>query len=43
MNELWRDLYTWTPQHSSPQSVGALLSHRERIYRECIGLPVDVR
>jgi hypothetical protein len=43
MNELWRDLYTWTPQQSSPESVGALLSHRERIYREWIGLPVDVR
>jgi hypothetical protein len=43
MDELWRDLYTWTPQQSSPESVGALLSHRERIYREWIGLPVDVR
>jgi hypothetical protein len=43
MNELWRDLYTWTSQQSSPESVGALLSHRERIYREWIGLPVDVR
>jgi hypothetical protein len=43
MNELWRDLYTWTPQQSSRESVGALLTHRERIYREWIGLPVDVR
>jgi hypothetical protein len=42
MNELWRDLYTWTPQESPPASVGALLNHRERIYREWIGLPVDV-
>jgi hypothetical protein len=43
MDELWRDLYTWTSQQSSPESVGALLTHRERIYREWIGLPVDVR
>ena len=43
MNELWRDLYNWTPQQSSPESVGALLTHRERIYREWIGLPVEVR
>jgi hypothetical protein len=43
MNELWRDLYTWTPRQSSPESVGALLSHREHIYRGWIGLPVDVR
>ena len=43
MSELWRDLYTWTPQQSSSESVRALLSYRERIYREWIGLPVDVR
>jgi hypothetical protein len=43
MNELWRDLYSWTPRDSSPESVRTLLDHRDRIYREWIGLPIDVQ
>jgi glutathione S-transferase len=42
MKPMWRELYTWMPSMTSPDSVEALLSHRERIYRSWLPLPVDV-
>lgn len=43
MDELWRDLFTWTPSDTSPEAVEALLAHRDRIYRNWLELPVVVR
>jgi glutathione S-transferase len=42
MKPLWRDLYTWIPAVTPRHSVEALLSFRERIYRDCLTLPVDL-
>ena len=42
MKPLWRDLYTWTPSLTSRQGLEALLSFRERIYRDWLPLPVDL-
>ncbi len=42
MKPLWRDLYTWTPSQTSAASLDALLSFRERVYRDHLPLPVDV-
>jgi len=42
MKPLWRDLYTWTPAQTPRESLDALLSFRERIYREHLTLPVDL-
>jgi glutathione S-transferase len=42
MKPLWRDLYTWMPSVAPPSEVNALLSLRERIYRNCLPLPIDV-
>jgi hypothetical protein len=39
---LWRDLYTWMPSVTPPDTVEALLSLRERIYRDWLPLPVDL-
>jgi hypothetical protein len=43
MDALWRDLYTWTPAESAPETVAALLAHRDRIYQDWLELPVVVR
>jgi hypothetical protein len=42
MKPLWRDLYTWTPSETSGKDLDALLSRRERIYRDYLPLPVDL-
>lgn len=42
MKPLWRDLYTWTPSATPRHTVEALLSFRERIYRDWLPLPVDL-
>ncbi len=42
MKPLWRDLYTWMPSATPRHTVEALLSHRERIYRDWLPLPVDL-
>jgi glutathione S-transferase len=42
MKPLWRDLYTWMPSVAPPSEVNALLSLRERIYRNCLPLPINV-
>ena len=42
MKPLWRDLYTWRPAMTSLHIVEELLSFRERIYRDCLPLPVDL-
>lgn len=42
MRPLWRDLYTWTPAGIPQHAVAALLSFRERIYRDWLVLPVDL-
>jgi glutathione S-transferase len=42
MKPLWRDLYTWMPSGISRHTVEALLSFRERIYRDWLPLPVDL-
>jgi glutathione S-transferase len=42
MKPLWRDLYTWVPSATSRHAVEALLSFRERIYRDWLPLPVDL-
>jgi glutathione S-transferase len=42
MKPLWRDLYTWMPSVTPRLSVEALLSFRERIYRDRLKLPVDL-
>jgi glutathione S-transferase len=42
MKPLWRDLYTWMPSVTPRHTVEALLSFRERIYRDWLPLPVDL-
>jgi glutathione S-transferase len=42
MKSLWRVLYTWMPSETPRHTVEALLSHRERIYRNWLPLPIDV-
>jgi len=42
MKPLWRDLYTWMPSLTPHHTVEALLSFRERIYRDWLPLPVDL-
>jgi glutathione S-transferase len=42
MRPLWRDMYTWMPANTPRNTVADLLSHRERIYREWLQLPVDL-
>ncbi len=42
MKPLWRDLYTWMPSVTPHHTVEALLSFRERIYRDWLPLPVDL-
>jgi glutathione S-transferase len=42
MKPLWRDLYTWMPSMTPRPSVEALLSLRDRIYRDWLPLPVDL-
>jgi glutathione S-transferase len=42
MKQLWRDLYVWMPSMTPRQSVEALLSLRERTYRDWLPLPVDL-
>jgi glutathione S-transferase len=42
MSPLWRGLYTWVPAATQREKVVALLSRRERIYRECLPLPVEL-
>ena len=42
MKPLWRDLYTWMPSVTPGHSVEALLSFRDRIYRDWLPLPVDL-
>jgi glutathione S-transferase len=42
MKPLWRDLYTWMPSVTPRHTLEALLSHRERIYRDWLTLPVDL-
>jgi hypothetical protein len=42
MKPLWRDLYTWMPSVTPRHTVEALLSFRERIYRDWLPLPVEV-
>jgi hypothetical protein len=42
MMPLWRDLYTWMPTVTPLHTVEALLSHRERIYRDWLTLPMDL-
>jgi glutathione S-transferase len=39
----WRELFTWTPQCTSPEDVAPLLSHRDRIYRTFLTLPVPTQ
>jgi glutathione S-transferase len=43
MDALWRDLFTWTPADTSAEAVDVLLAHRDRVYRDWLGLPVVVR
>ena len=42
MKPLWRDLYMWMPTVTTRDTVAALLSIRERIYRDWLALPVDL-
>jgi glutathione S-transferase len=42
MKPLWRNLYTWMPSVTPRHTLEALLSHRERIYRDWLPLPVDL-
>jgi hypothetical protein len=42
MKPLWRDLYTWTASETPRERLDALLSLRERIYRNHLSLPVDL-
>jgi len=42
MSDTWRALYSWEPQHTSLQSVSALLQRRDRIYAQHLQLPVVV-
>jgi glutathione S-transferase len=42
MKPLWRDLYTWAPTMTPHHDVQALLTFRERVYRERLQLPVDL-
>jgi glutathione S-transferase len=42
MKPLWRDLYTWMPAVTPRPMVEALLSLRERIYRDWLVLPVEL-
>jgi glutathione S-transferase len=42
MKPLWHDLYTWMPSATPRHTVEALLSFRERIYRDWLQLPVDL-
>jgi glutathione S-transferase len=42
MKQMWRNLYTWMPSATPRHTVEALLSFRERIYRDWLPLPVDV-
>jgi len=42
MKQMWRDLYTWMPSMTPRHTVEALLSLRDRIYRDWLPLPVDV-
>jgi glutathione S-transferase len=42
MKPPWRDLYTWMPSVTPRHTTEALLSHRERIYRDWLTLPVDL-
>jgi glutathione S-transferase len=42
MKPLWRDLYTWMPSVASRHDVEALLSFRDRVYRDFLPLPVDL-
>jgi glutathione S-transferase len=42
MKPMWRDLYTWVPSMTPAHTVEALLSHRARIYRGLLPLPVDL-
>jgi glutathione S-transferase len=39
----WRELCSWTPQCTSPEEVAPLLSHRDRIYRSYLTLPVPTQ
>jgi glutathione S-transferase len=42
MSPLWRDLYTWVPSMTPAPAVEALLSYRDRIYRDWLPLPVEL-
>lgn len=42
MKPMWRDLYTWTPSATPRDRLEALLSLRDRIYRDWLPLPVEV-
>jgi len=42
MKPLWRDLYTWMPSATPRRAVDALLSLRERVYRDLLPLPIDL-
>jgi hypothetical protein len=42
MKPLWRDLYTWMPSVTPRGEVDALLSLRERVYRDLLPLPIDL-
>ena len=42
MKPLWRELYTWLPSVTPRHTLEALLSHRERTYRDWLTLPVDL-
>jgi hypothetical protein len=43
MNQMWRALWTWTPQQTAPEDVRVLLAHRDAIYAQCGLLPVPTR
>jgi glutathione S-transferase len=42
MSRLWRDLFTWIPSATEAPLLQALLTHRDRIYREWLSLPLDL-
>ena len=40
MHSRWRELFSWVPQTVSADDLSLLLTHRDRIYRDFLKLPV---